>query len=60
MRNSTREVALDNPIKNLIIPTENFEIKLYYHRIFWHFVTKNALFFRISMLYYMSNQFMGC
>lgn len=28
MRNSTREVALDNPIKNLIIPIENFEIKL--------------------------------
>lgn len=28
MRNSTREFALDNPIKNLIIPTENFEIKL--------------------------------
>ena len=28
MHNSTREVALNNPIKNLIIPTENFEIKL--------------------------------
>ena len=28
MRNSAREVVLNNPIKNLIIPTENFEIKL--------------------------------
>lgn len=28
MHNSTREVALNNPIKNLIIPTENFETKL--------------------------------
>ena len=28
MHNSTREIALNNPIKNLIIPTENFEIKL--------------------------------
>ena len=28
MHNSTREVALNNPIENLIIPTENFEIKL--------------------------------
>ena len=28
MHDSTREVALNNPIKNLIIPTENFEIKL--------------------------------
>lgn len=28
MPDSTREIALNNPIKNLIIPKENFEIKL--------------------------------
>ena len=28
MHNSTREVAVNNPIKNLIIPEENYEINL--------------------------------